>query len=372
MKRGASVHRDPTLAVREFAEQVALPNPAVVIFFCSSEYDAGVISREMSQHFRCPFLGCSSAGELGSRYQKHGIVGVSFSTDELMVASHFISPLTAYSAEQANSIVSLLRSELSIEDSTEGCFAFCLIDGLSSLEESFASDTYGALRGIPLVGGSAGDNLLFKETTIYHNSDYGNNAAVLLLARSSLPFEVFQFKHFIPSEKELVITEADPRTRRVIEIDGEPAAVAYAELVGVSPAALTPAIFSENPLMLEIGDEWFVRSIQSANPDQSLTLFCAIEEGLPLSIGTGKNFVETLRNHAKWLEQRQDIALTLGCDCILRRLEVEQKGLQKEVEEVLDQLRFVGFSTFGEQFNSVHVNQTLTGISFGFGNRIRP
>ena len=366
MRRGASVHRDPSVAVRDFAEQIALPNPAVVIFFCSADYDPAVISREMTQQFRCPFLGCSSAGELGPRYQKQGIVGVSFSTDELEIASHFVRPLSEYTPEQAEAVASLLKSEIRLGERHEDCFAFCLIDGLSSLEESFTSYTYGALGGIPLVGGSAGDNLLFKETVLFHNTDYGSNAAVLLLARSSLPFEVFQFKHFIPSEKELVITRADPRTRRVIEIDGEPAALAYAELIGVSPEELSPAVFSKNPLMLAIGEEWFVRSIQTVNPDQSFTFFCAIEEGLPLSIGTGENFVEALRNQAKWLEQRQDIALTLGCDCILRRLEVEQKCLQNQVEEVLEHLRFIGFSTFGEQFNSVHVNQTLTGISFGF------
>jgi hypothetical protein len=33
--------------------------------------------------------------------------------------------------------------------------------------------------------------------------------------------------------------------------------------------------------------------------------------------------------------------------------------------KVLDAVDFFGFSTYGEQFNGVHVNQTLTGIALG-------
>jgi len=38
----------------------------------------------------------------------------------------------------------------------------------------------------------------------------------------------------------------------------------------------------------------FVRSIQAANPDGSLTLFCAIEEGLVLRVARGANLVQNL------------------------------------------------------------------------------
>ena len=35
------------------------------------------------------------------------------------------------------------------------------------------------------------------------------------------------------------------------------------------------------------------------------------------------------------------------------------------VEQLLKDLPFVGFSTYGEQFNGIHVNQTLTGVAIG-------
>ncbi len=111
--------------------------------------------------------------------------------------------------------------------------------------------------------------------------------------------------------------------------------------------------------MLQLGNDWYVRSIQKVNPDGSLRFFCAIDEGLPLTIAKGKGLVETLEMKIDDLEERfSHIACTLGFDCILRRVEMKERGRTPEVESALSRLKFTGFSTFGEQYGAVHVNQT--------------
>ena len=35
------------------------------------------------------------------------------------------------------------------------------------------------------------------------------------------------------------------------------------------------------------------------------------------------------------------------------------------MERELNKINFLGFSTFGEQYNAIHINQTLTGVVFG-------
>ena len=57
--------------------------------------------------------------------------------------------------------------------------------------------------------------------------------------------------------------------------------------------------------------------------------------------------------------------LIIGCDCILRKLEIIETGIQKDVEQLLRDIDFVGFSTYGEQFNAIHVNQTFSGVVIG-------
>jgi hypothetical protein len=42
-----------------------------------------------------------------------------------------------------------------------------------------------------------------------------------------------------------------------------------------------------------------------------------------------------------------------------------QNGLKDQVSDVLRANNTVGFSTYGEQYGSAHVNQTFTGIAIG-------
>ena len=57
--------------------------------------------------------------------------------------------------------------------------------------------------------------------------------------------------------------------------------------------------------------------------------------------------------------------VVIGCDCILRKLELAQDGLIDRVERLFRDHNVVGFNSYGEQYCGVHVNQTLTGIAIG-------
>jgi hypothetical protein len=46
-------------------------------------------------------------------------------------------------------------------------------------------------------------------------------------------------------------------------------------------------------------------------------------------------------------------------------LEVKNKKLQKQMNAIFQKNHVIGFNTYGEQFKSVHVNQTFTGIVLG-------
>ncbi len=63
-----------------------------------------------------------------------------------------------------------------------------------------------------------------------------------------------------------------------------------------------------------------------------------------------------------------DIQLILWCDCILRRIEVQQRLEDRQLAELMAPFPCIGFCTYGEQFNGVHVNQTLTGLALGGGD----
>jgi hypothetical protein len=55
----------------------------------------------------------------------------------------------------------------------------------------------------------------------------------------------------------------------------------------------------------------------------------------------------------------------IAFDCILRGLELDQRRIRGRVGAMMDRSNAVGFSTYGEQCEAMHMNQTFTGIAIG-------
>jgi hypothetical protein len=219
---------------------------------------------------------------------------------------------------------------------------------------------------INIIGGSAGDDLKLEKTHIFYDNKFHANAATIMLIEVIDDFNIFRMQHFEATDKELITTDVDFEQRIVNEINGEPAAKAYANINNLDYKKLTNLNFSMYPLMLNIADEWYIRSISHVSENNGLKFHCAIDNGLPLSIATGKDMVQKLQSEIEIIEKQYDqIYFTLGCDCIFRRLEIINKGHTSKIEALLARINFIGFSSYGEQFNGIHFNQTLVGVVVG-------
>ncbi len=360
---GETGEPDAARAVADLAARLSKPDPTLLVLFASPDYDLPALGPAIAVHFTCPVLACTTAGEITATggYVRGGIVAAAISSPELAVHTVFIDSLARFAADVDPAE---LRNLPAFDPARS--FALLLLDGLSMREEVVVAKLHARLKGVPLVGGSAGDGLAFRRTAVYHGGEFHEDAAILLICETTLPFHPFRIQHFEPSGEKLVITEADGPTRTVSEINGLPAAAEYARAVGLTLGELEPQVFAAHPVMLRIGGEYFVRSIQKVNPDGSLTFFCAIDNGLVLTVARPGNLVENLRELLAEVESRvPNLGLVLGCDCILRRLETERRGESSLVRDVLTAYPFIGFSSYGEQFNGIHVNHTLTGLALG-------
>lgn len=364
IRRGSSAHTDESAAVAEIRQLIHQQQPQLILFFCSAAYDLVKLAAELRAAFgSIPTIGCTAAGHLGlDGFTKGGIMAVSLSGE---ISAHpFAVDLAAL--EPTVAIIAGETKRLLAIHPEQRSFGLLLVDGLSLLEEQLASLLYRHLPHVPIVGGSAGDDLKFKQTHIYADGAFRTRAAVFTLFRTSLPFRTIKFAHFVPTGPTLVVTRSDPEKRVVYEINGEPAAQAYADLLGLSLGQLDSPTFSVNPLIFEMGGEQYVRSIASVNPDHSLTMFCAIENGMILSIGRAVDPATTaLAAFQRVRDEIGEPALVIGCDCILRRLEFESNGLLGAMGGIMQRNQVVGFSTYGEQFDGLHVNQTFTGVAIG-------
>lgn len=371
IRRAHSCATDPRQAVRDIHTSLKQADTGLVIFFCSSAYDLDVLADEMNKQFAgLQVVGCTTAGEIGpAGYCDHSLVGVSFATGVCTAVSGCLSALKDFDFSSGYAFAQALlqqQEKQAPQVSLGNTFAFFMIDGLSIREEPVVRTLQAALGDIALCGGSAGDDFKFQQTWVFHGGAFHTDSAVLVLVTTPLPFKIFKTQHFVSENERLVVTEADVPRRIVKEINGLPAAQEYARILGVDVKELGPLHYAATPVVVVIDGTDYVRSIQKVDPTGPLTFFCAIDEGLVLRVARGIDLINNLSQTFEHL--RADIgpiAMTFGCDCILRNIEITEKQQKATVAKILQDNNTVGFSTYGEQFGGVHVNQTFTGIAIG-------
>ena len=373
VRKGYSIASNAQAAVTELATSLWQPDMGLVVFFAAPSFDRAELAAALVGAFPgIDIVGCTTAGEITpDGYREDSLTGISFGRSEFAATLTLIPNLDTFKIDDGAAIVSgtIERLRAHRMDRRKGAvasFGMLLIDGLSRQEEAVISSLCRFLDTPSLFGGSAGDGLNFGTTWVFCNGAFHTNAAVLALVETTCPFKVFHFDHFLPTGRKMVVTEADPSQRIVTEINAEPAALEYARMVGLPEQQLSPMIFAAHPVVVRVGGEYHVRSIQKVEDDGSLRFYCAIDEGLVLTVAEGRDIAEHLDHALSQVGQEiGEPQLILGFDCILRRLEVQQKQMTREVSGILSKHGVIGFNTYGEQYRAMHVNQTLTGVVIG-------
>ncbi|MEN0105367.1 MAG: nitric oxide-sensing protein NosP [Pseudomonas sp.] len=366
-----STATEPEQVAQELARQLIHPHLGFVLFFCSAQYDLELLGPTLEQYFGgIGLVGCTSAGEITQQgYGRNCVTAVGFDHRSFSIASALIDEMERFSLIDAQQLVERLVSDCrhnALAPIKDHCFALTLLDGLSSREEIVLAALSAALGSIPHFGGSAGDDNHLSRTYVYYGGAFHEGAAVVVLVNTQLDFEVFSTHHVLPSSEKLVVTQADSASRRVLELNAEPAATEYARLVGVPLAALDVGLFAAHPLAVRINEHYYVRSIQRVNDDLSLSFYCAVENGIVLTAMTPGPLTPNLQGLFSRLQERLGPPLlTIGCDCFLRRLEVERTDEVAQTSALYQQQRVIGFNSYGEQFNGMHINQTFTGVAIG-------
>jgi len=348
-------------------EQALGPGPfALVILFVSPDADLDALALRLPGRFGgAPVIGCSTAGEIsGAGYTEGEIVAVA------LPSAHFAADVLLFPdlsvLERDALIGQLIRSRQGLARARpdwEGEFAFLMVDGLSVREDELAAALASGLGPVPLFGGSAGDGTRFRATYVLNEGHALQNAAVLALIRTDCRVRVFSLDHLMPTGARMVVTGADPARRIVHTINAEPAAQEYARILGKDPAQLTPFTFAAHPVVVRIGGKHHVRAIREVGEGGDLIFFSAIDEGVVLTLADPQDMVAHLSGQMAQLSAHGAPVAILACDCILRRMEAQEKQKTGAVSAILRDHGVVGFSTYGEQLNAMHVNQTMTGVA---------
>lgn len=375
IRRGVTTAADPTQAAAELYESLWQPELELAVFFCSPNYNLEALGRALLKRFGLiPLIGCTTAGEITPNgYQTNSLTGFSLAGPDFRIATRVIDNLEQFTIPQGQAVAEALVKKLNHshpEPNSQNSFAFLLLDGMTRKAELVTAALHRGLNDIALVGGSAGANALENmaevKTYIYQAGEFRTDRAVLTLVNTTRPFLPFKTENFVPTETKMVITAAQPEIRKVSEINAEPAAAEYIRLVGAAAGTPVREVSAAHPVGVLVGGQLYLRAIGWVHEDQSLTFTCAIDEGVVLTLGQQMDFIKDLQ--AEFDNIRHKIGqpeLVLAFDCVSRLWDMLPNNWVGPAGELMKANNAIGFSTFGEQYNSMFMNQTLTGIALG-------
>lgn len=344
------------------------PGPfSLILLFVSPQADIGAIFSQATRAWAgTRIAGCTTAGEIsGNGYDEATIVAVGFNARHFAAETLLIPNLSELAVGELSDRLLQIRQTLARDHGhLPEEFALLLVDGLSTREDELASALAAGTGAMPLIGGSAGDGAHFRETLVFDGTHLLANAAVISVMRGACPLRPFKMDHIQPTDQRMVVTEADPAARIVRQINAEPAVQEYARLIGMAPDSVNTLTFAIHPLTVRVGDHHHVRAIQRILPSGELLFFSAIDEGMVLTIAEPHDLVGHLTAELQALRQPATPVAVLAFDCILRRVEAQERQMTGRVSELLCQHGVIGFSTYGEQFGPMHINHTMTGLAF--------
>lgn len=367
----SSALSSPAAAVREAKAALGGGDFQHIIAFFGIDYDAALLARTLAEAFPgIPTSGCTTAGEIGpGGMMQGGLLLIAFPRHGFKVHTELITDIDQFGVERATHAARRLKAKICPPDTRldrKNVFALLLVDGLSNAEENIVAAIHWEIEDVDLVGGSAGDGICFDHTTMIHNGHVARRAAILMMIESDYPFRVFKTQNFEPTGIKLVVTAADTENRIVHELNAEPAAREYAAAIGLRPDELGPFSFASYPLVVKVGGDYYCRSIRNMNPDGSLSFFCAIDEGLVFTVARPRDILNATETTLSDVDAALGgIDIVVGFDCVLRRLDAESRQIRHQMDELYKKYAVAGFHTYGEQYNAMHLNQTLTGIAFG-------
>jgi hypothetical protein len=360
----------------ELARRLKPSGPSAVLFFAHPRHDFAALAAQMQAHFpEALTVGCTTMGEIGPAGFTRGSVVALGLGSPCRAAAVLVPSLATFRFEDGAHILDQLREQLGLADDSivpGRHVLITLLDGLSGMEELLVAAIGTSLPAVPLVGGSAADDLRLSRTEVAVDGRACAGGAVVLLLEPSVPFHPFQIHHYEPTPQRVVVTRADARRRLVMRLNGRPAARVLAELVGAPLEQLRAEGASGIARYglqfgFHAGSEYYLRGVMTIQ-GEDLVLAGAVEEGAILTVmRSGDMLVSTRQGIASAtaaLGARPALMLLFNCGG--RMFEAEVRGQVPALFEALGDTPVVGFTTYGEQFGPMLLNLTLTGLLLGW------
>ncbi|HVO47590.1 MAG TPA: FIST N-terminal domain-containing protein [Steroidobacteraceae bacterium] len=364
-------------AVEDLLTGGAITQDGLNVLFITTGYDLDRLARALTRRGIRRAIGAVTGCSFGPEgFLRHGITGFSLPSPRFTAVDILIENVDRFGLPDAQEVARAARDKLKKlhPETPHAQFGLIMVDAEACCEERLVAALGMEFAGTPLVGGSAGD-VYFNPAAhpqgskrLLYQGRALRNAAIFCLVASDSPVMALSHNHYRAGTRKVVITEADPDRRMVLEINGRPALAEFAAACGFRRPPKQVNQYAAYPLMIRVGGQYFARGVQRVHEDNTIEFACAIEAGVVAAIGQPDDMLGRLEDtFAEFARHVGTPELTIGFDCAARTVCMEQGGLTEAIEKVFASNRVVGFSALGEQFNTVHVNNSFTALAIGSG-----
>ena len=332
----------------------------LILVFSTSIYDQEKMLGGVRLAVReTPIVGCSTAGEIltDGPVSKHVVV--------MAIKSDVINfTIGVGGGADKNSFQAGLAAAKEVkEKSQENPSLFItLLDGLAENGAAAVRGVQAVLgRNFPIIGGSAGDDFLFKKTHQYFNEQIFKNAVIGIGLSGKFSFGVGVRHGWEPVGLPMEVTKAEGA--KLIEVNNRPALSIYQDYFGKKAEDLIKEPIAKiaytYPLGMNVGgsSELLLRDVVIANEKGEINCAAEIPQGssIRMMIGDQDKAIEAAREAAQSAlsqlkEAEPKLALIFNCIARSKLLGTRIGEEIAAIREVLGKkLPLIGFYTYGEQ-----------------------
>jgi hypothetical protein len=379
LKSAITAQADASAAAEDLLTQLGGISPKLVTLFASPDRDHRALNRAVRERLPSTtrLIGATAAGQINRQGTHEGSVVLGALTGDFEVGIGLGKGLSEDAITAGAEAVAKACSELGVKqaDLDPRRHVGVVIDDASKMKkEELLLGMLEKNQALTLVGGGASDhglNPAQMKCMVHVDGEVADDAALAAIFSTPTPFAALRSHWYKPTGKSLTITKVDDTHTRALEIDGKPAAVRYAELLGVEVPDLEygrPTGFSSWPTALRVGREYFVRTPVFTLPDNSIAFMNMLDEGSVYELLTTSDMVESTKHFfekdvpARVQSPQAAIIFNCGARALLGTMAGKAGELSKTFESAPN---CVGFNVSFEIYCGFNINTTLTALVFG-------
>lgn len=351
---GSSMKGDVSAALKNITEPEAL-------FFSVAkeemlEYAASEIERR--------FPGVASIGGVGQAY-----IGKDFFDEGItVIAIKDNIKVTADVLEQASvmPIKYIRRLENAVkavggERGKTACFDICSA-GVDVRAVTTLSN-YLCPLGYDLAGGTSNSSAVACNGKVYKDA-----CAFFIIKNLRGKIKAYKENIYIHpqgTEKQFMVTEANPREYRIRTLENMSAEKVYTSELGISRDKITTQTF-KNPFGHVCGSDTYIVSIKGVEPDGSITTFRPANKMDFLTILSMGEYREVVQDTISRIKHDLGSAsAVLSVNCLFRYIMFnEEHYWDNYLNEMSRSFSHAGMVGVGEHYNTQFVNQTMCCLAF--------